>query len=850
MPDTSGYGAAERANAEGLAQAVDGIGRLQRNTLAPLLKDQAKKDATADVLAGRFAERAQVTEYDAAYQDVMISGTAARYASEDDRALDDLVAANPYDPDAFAASARAYRAEQIKTTPAAVVMERAANFDRRHDTLFQNLRLARLRSDAEESGRSIVGRKDELVARITRNAEDAGSYGDADPAFAGDVSELAQLWSQIAENPVLGVAPDQAARLQQQDVSKFQASAFAGHIRRVIREQGPDAALAEIQSALPPAGTIAGDQTASPSGAEAITAALSPEARELARERGMAVYSEEVGLIQQRANIASSARTQASQQTESLIEAMRYGGDVKPEDLRAAAEASGDPGLIARARWAIEVGVTPPEGFGGGGSGGSFNGDGSAAGGFQASVDFVIDQIEGGEAYVADDNGRGPTRFGINASANPDLDIANLTRGAAVNRYKRNYWDAIGADQLPPALALVAFDAAVNHGPADARRWIAESGGDVGQYLALREADYRALAASNPAQARNLNGWLNRLQTVRQRAARIQSFQNTQGGFATDPLAFALGNSTRPALAQVTPVPVEAVFNPQQQGVWGQVMQGRRATGDTLARQYQVPRRMLTDGEVAAYKDRFESDPASVITFAQQATAALGGQGARDLLAEIGQGGAAPVLIHIADIGRPGGDVRFARQAALGLSLKAAGQALDTDKRDDVNAEVTRWRSLLAATPALLSAVQNSAQAAALADDTSGVVRPPEYYVQAALGRTTWGRNTYGGAAEVNGASVVVPRWMNGERFDDVLETLAGTWTAGGHGPVFGNGEPMPARTLARLRPVLQPNGNYQLVDRRGATATRRNGQPFELNLNAARMTIESRLGRDVVRPD
>ncbi|CAN5240829.1 hypothetical protein BH10PSE1_BH10PSE1_28250 [soil metagenome] len=952
MPDTSGYGAAERANAEGLAQAVDGIARFQRNTLAPLLKDQATKDATADVLAGRFVERTQVTDYDQAYQDVMTTGTTARYATQDDRALDDLVAANPYDPEAFASSARAYRSEQINSTPGAVVMARAANFDRRHDTLYQNLRLARLRSDAQESGASIVGRKDELVARINLNAEAAGAYAETDPAFAGDIDELTQLYTQIADNPVLGVPADQAARLQQQDVAKFQAAAFGGHIRRVIREQGPDAALAEIQRTLPPVdapaptsyftppgapsagmlergnidlgarpvvqnedGTISTvrsisvevdgktvliptvsdegailpddqaievyrasgrhlgvfaneeaaqryanalheDQAARLPGTQALAGALSPEGRELARERGMAVYTEEIGLIQQRANIASTARTQASQRTENLIEAMRYGGDVKPEDLRAAAEASGDPGLIARARWAIEVGVTPPEGFGtgSGGGAGTFDGDTTAAGGFEAWSEFFFD-AEGGDVLIANDNGRGPSRWGINASANPDLDIPNLIGDAgkriAQRRLRERYWNAIGGDRLPPALAFVAADAAAVAGPGRANEWIQAANGDVGAFLQLQERHYRTLAKRDPGRyGDDLNGWLNRMGRARGVAARIQSFQNTQGGFSSDPLAFALGNSTRPALAQVTPVPVEAVFSPQQQGVWAQIMQGRRATGDTLARQYSVPRRMLTDGEVAAYKDRFDSDPASVVTFAQQATAALGGQGARDLLAEIGQGGAAPVLIHIADLGRPGGDVRFARQAALGLSLKAAGQTLDDDRRNDVNEQVGRWRSLLATSPALLSAVQNSAQAAALADDTSGVVRPPEYYVQAALGRTTWGRNHYGGAAEVNGASVIVPRWMNGDRFDDVLETLAGSWTAGGHGPVFANGEQMPARTLARLRPVLQPNGNYRLVDRRGATASRRGGQPFEINLNVARTMLESTLGRDVVRPD
>ena len=56
------------------------------------------------------------------------------------------------------------------------------------------------------------------------------------------------------------------------------------------------------------------------------------------------------------------------------------------------------------------------------------------------------------------------TKFGISAAAFPDIDIAALTVDAARALYKRDYWDRICADRLPPPLALMAFDAAVNNG--------------------------------------------------------------------------------------------------------------------------------------------------------------------------------------------------------------------------------------------------------------------------------------------------------------------------------------------------------------------------------------------------
>jgi lysozyme family protein len=64
------------------------------------------------------------------------------------------------------------------------------------------------------------------------------------------------------------------------------------------------------------------------------------------------------------------------------------------------------------------------------------------------------------------------TMFGVSAAAYPDLDIANLTLDEAMTLYRRDYWDRIAGDQLPTALALLAFDAAINNGTGRASRWL------------------------------------------------------------------------------------------------------------------------------------------------------------------------------------------------------------------------------------------------------------------------------------------------------------------------------------------------------------------------------------------
>ena len=62
------------------------------------------------------------------------------------------------------------------------------------------------------------------------------------------------------------------------------------------------------------------------------------------------------------------------------------------------------------------------------------------------------------------------TKFGIAANTYPDLDIASLTLGDAQRIYRRDWWDAIGADTLPGAVVFQMWDFAVNAGMGTAKR--------------------------------------------------------------------------------------------------------------------------------------------------------------------------------------------------------------------------------------------------------------------------------------------------------------------------------------------------------------------------------------------
>ena len=140
----------------------------------------------------------------------------------------------------------------------------------------------------------------------------------------------------------------------------------------------------------------------------------------------------------------------------------------------------------------------------------------SADGGTHETFDEAMASLgptEGGFQKDPDDKGNYRngklvgTNFGISARAHPNVDIANLTRAEAAKIYKAEYWDAIGADSLPPALRGAAFDAAVNSGVPTVKRWLSQSGGDVAKFQQIRRGHVRGIQAADPSQRKFAGGW-------------------------------------------------------------------------------------------------------------------------------------------------------------------------------------------------------------------------------------------------------------------------------------------------------------------------------------------------------
>ena len=111
-----------------------------------------------------------------------------------------------------------------------------------------------------------------------------------------------------------------------------------------------------------------------------------------------------------------------------------------------------------------------------------------------------------------DDPG-GLTRYGISKTANPDIDVANLTLDQAMAIYKARYWRpvATGANDL---LDMAAFDTAVNCGASRVRTWLLRCS-TYSDMLDRRLEHYEDIIARNPKLAKYRKGWKNRVVALR-----------------------------------------------------------------------------------------------------------------------------------------------------------------------------------------------------------------------------------------------------------------------------------------------------------------------------------------------
>jgi lysozyme family protein len=153
--------------------------------------------------------------------------------------------------------------------------------------------------------------------------------------------------------------------------------------------------------------------------------------------------------------------------------------------------------------------------------------------------------IEGGFVNNSSDRG-GPTNFGITQKvydayvgyASTVDEIQNMPIGDAFAIYEANYWATIGGDYITEyAVAYTIFDQGVNRGVSSALKQVCTVLGIpvtgainsqiissvnaydpqlfVEEYLTASENFYNAIVARDPSQEKFINGWMNRVDKIR-----------------------------------------------------------------------------------------------------------------------------------------------------------------------------------------------------------------------------------------------------------------------------------------------------------------------------------------------
>lgn len=117
------------------------------------------------------------------------------------------------------------------------------------------------------------------------------------------------------------------------------------------------------------------------------------------------------------------------------------------------------------------------------------------------SFDVFIERVlshEGGYVNDPRDPG-GETKFGIAKRSYPNTDIKALTRQQAIEIYRRDFWARVQGEKLPAEVAFQVLDAAVNHGPGNAIRWLQRAAGvaDDGAFGPISLAAVRRASAAD-----------------------------------------------------------------------------------------------------------------------------------------------------------------------------------------------------------------------------------------------------------------------------------------------------------------------------------------------------------------
>lgn len=101
-------------------------------------------------------------------------------------------------------------------------------------------------------------------------------------------------------------------------------------------------------------------------------------------------------------------------------------------------------------------------------------------------------------------------------------ELKRLTKDEADKIYRKNYWDKMKCDQLPPGLDLIVYDCAINQGVARATHFLANANdGTVMDRIAAMYEQRKAAYERLPTFFHFGKGWMARLNECRDLAIKF-----------------------------------------------------------------------------------------------------------------------------------------------------------------------------------------------------------------------------------------------------------------------------------------------------------------------------------------
>lgn len=550
-------------------------------------------------------------------------------------------------------------------------------------------------------------------------------------------------------------------------------------------------------------------------------------------------------------------QTKHGQTAAQMIDALRYGADVDTDKMVSEAQASGNAGIVAQARFYQQVDRETPGVFKSvvrramgltGGDGGQWV-DASGNPVDATGSNLGLRNNNPGNVKAIPHGWRGQTgvdEHGYAQFSTPQAGMATAEQnllakqdkhglrtvrqiiaapgvgwdpgeGAKTEAYVRNVSAALGVNPDDP---VDVHDPAVRHHMLEA---------------IFQQETGRQITMGNPWQTPP---------GVKPGSPAFEAWANAKEGFSSDPIGYSHNKGIAPVSVLVPAA--WAAHDPAAQQAWTKSLQQRFALGQMLTQTRAAPARMLTNGEREYYKTQLEQDPAQILPLVETVRGAVGDQGALAFAREIGQDKDASVVVHIADIAARGSS-GFAQSAVRGLAAeksegydKSPAYKPGEQKVEDL---APTWAPAFAHNPDALAAAIRTANLARKGDALTGQVQSSNYYLSSAIGATTRNGKLFGGVESVNGSPTVLPSWLANGSGSDAMRALGDSWAAGHVGPVWSNGQPVDGRSISRMQMILGPDGRYGLLDpKTGAPARRANGSVFTFDMDKARPFLRNHL--------